>query len=146
MAKSIQSIRLSIANDLIRAEELARLDEREKLNAQWKAYVAELEASYKKRDQEWNEKLVRLFSDRNGEKTVGQRGKSKRGFLTNSSLGRVYRCLAIRKYGINKKTLVRETGMSDKAVEVAIYKLRKQGYKIECTRIGYVRPKYRLAS
>ena len=90
--------------------------------------------------------LAAIFADRNGEKTVGQRGKDRRGFRPNSSLGRVYRCLASRKHGINKKTLVRETGMSDKAVEVAIYKLRKQGYKIECTRIGYVRPKYRLAS
>ena len=90
--------------------------------------------------------LAAIFADRNGEKTVGQRGKDRRGFRPNSSLGRVYRCLAIRKHGINKKTLVRETGMSDKAVEVAIYKLRKQGYKIDCTRIGYQRPKYRLAS
>jgi hypothetical protein len=90
--------------------------------------------------------LAAIFEDRNGEKTVGQRGKDRRGFRPNSSLGRVYRCLACRNHGINKKTLVRETGMTDKAVEVAIYKLRKQGYKIECNRIGYQRPKYRLAS
>jgi len=33
--------------------------------------------------------LAAIFADRNGEKSVGQRGKDRRGFRPNSSLGRV---------------------------------------------------------
>jgi len=90
--------------------------------------------------------LAAIFADRNGEKTVGQRGKDRRGFRPNSALARVYRCLASRKHGINIRTISRECGMTEKAVRNAVFRLRQGGYSIACDRVGYQRPKYRLAS
>ena len=71
---------------------------------------------------------------------------AKRRFHADSSLGRLFRVLARRKYGVNIRTLVRESGLSERAVQNAVHRLRKQGYNIECNRAGYLRPKYRLAS
>jgi len=76
----------------------------------------------------------------------GERGTDKRPFRPNSSLARVYRTLAARRHGVNIATLSRESGLTKKAVQMAVYKLRKHGYRIECKRAGYQRPKYRLAS
>jgi hypothetical protein len=70
----------------------------------------------------------------------------KRRFHADSSLGRLYRVLARRKYGVNIRTLVRESGLSERGVQNAVHRLRQQGYNIQCNRAGYLRPKYRLAS
>lgn len=79
-------------------------------------------------------------------KTRGQRGSDKRPFRPNSSLAKLYRVLASRKTGVNIQTLARETGLTKKAVHMAIFKLRKHGYLIVVKREGYQRPKYKLAS
>ena len=126
MAKSIETIRASLANDLILAEEAARLDEREKLNAQWKAYVAELEASYKKRNQEWNEKLVRLFSDRNGEETDRQPVKVRK---LGSGHFRIIR--ELQKGFTAWPTLMGLTGYSRATVATYMKEIRHHGYVIK---------------
>jgi len=77
---------------------------------------------------------------------VGQRGPDKRAFRPNSSMARVYRCLSSRKHGVNIKTLSRESGLTISAVRNSINRLRASGYSIRCDRVGYQRPKYRLAS
>lgn len=76
----------------------------------------------------------------------GERGADKRPFRPNSSLAKLYRVLASRKTGVNIQTLARETGLTKKAVHMAIFKLRKHGYSIVVKREGYQRPKYKLAS
>lgn len=76
----------------------------------------------------------------------GQRGKDRRPFRPHSSLGRIYRVLASRKHGININTLARESGLTLRGVQNSIHRLRRHGYKIECNRIGYRKPKYKLAS
>ena len=76
----------------------------------------------------------------------GERGTDKRPFRPNSSLAKLYRVLASRKTGVNIQTLARETGLTKKAVHMAVYKLRKHGYKIVVKREGFQRPKYKLAS
>mgnify|MGYP001269860414 FL=1 len=76
----------------------------------------------------------------------GDRGADKRPFRPNSSLAKLYRVLASRKTGVNIQTLARETGLTKKAVHMAVYKLRKHGYQIVVKREGYQRPKYKLAS
>ena len=76
----------------------------------------------------------------------GERGTDKRPFRPNSSLAKLYRVLASRKTGVNIQTLARETGLTKKAVHMAVYKLRKHGYSIVVKREGFQRPKYKLAS
>ena len=76
----------------------------------------------------------------------GERGADRRPFRPNSSLAKLYRVLASRKTGVNIQTLARETGLTKKAVHMAVYKLRKHGYSIVVNREGYQRPKYKLAS
>jgi len=91
MTKSIETIRASLANDLVDAESAIRADEREKATKEatliWRGYVAELEASYAKRDKEWGEKLLRIFEDRSGEDTsreqVGNRATFARGIIAS---------------------------------------------------------------
>ena len=80
------------------------------------------------------------------QKTRGQRGPDRRPFRPNSSLAKLFRVLASRKTGVNIQTLARETGLTRKAVHMAIYKLRKHGYSIVVKREGFQRPKYKLAS
>ena len=80
------------------------------------------------------------------QKTRGQRGPDRRPFRPNSSLAKLFRVLASRKTGVNIQTLARETGLTKKAVHMAVYKLRKHGYQIVVKREGYQRPKYKLAS
>ena len=79
-------------------------------------------------------------------KTRGQRGKDRRPFRPHSSLGRIYRVLSSRKHGVNINTLARESGLTLRGVQNSIHRLRRHGYKIECNRIGYRKPKYKLAS
>jgi len=153
MAKSIETILASLANDLVLAEEMAKLEERERLNKQWQAYVAELEASYKKRDKEWNEKLVRLFTDRNGETSslnlgdqAAKKLRQRRGFHSDSKLGKLYRCLAYRSYPVTKNTLCRESGMTPLSVYKGIQTLRRKGYQIETLSGFGIKRRYRLAS
>ena len=76
----------------------------------------------------------------------GERGADKRPFRPNSSLAKLYRVLASRKTGVNIQTLARETGLTKKAIHMAVYKLRKHGYSIVVKREGFQRPKYKLAS
>jgi len=153
MAKSIETILASLANDLVLAEEMAKLEERERLNKQWQAYVAELEASYKKRDKEWNEKLVRLFTDRNGETSslnlgdqAAKKLRQRRGFHSDSKLGKLYRCLAYRSYPVTKNTLCRESGMTPLSVYKGIQTLRRKGYQIETLSGFGIKRRYKLAS
>ena len=153
MAKSIETILASLANDLVLAQEMAKLEERERLNKQWQAYVAELEASYKKRDKEWNEKLVRLFTDRNGETSslnlgdqAAKKLRQRRGFHSDSKLGKLYRCLAYRSYPVTKNTLCRESGMTPLSVYKGIQTLRRKGYQIETLSGFGIKRRYKLAS
>ena len=50
------------------------------------------------------------------QRTRGQRGADKRPFRPNSSLAKLYRVLAVVRYGVNIQTLARETGLTKKAV------------------------------
>ena len=79
-------------------------------------------------------------------KRRGQRGPDKRPFRPNSPLAKIYRTLASRRHGVNINTLCRETGCDNRAVQNAIHRLRRNGYKIVCNRAGYRLPKYKLAS
>jgi len=93
------------------------------------------------------EQLLAGLSETDGQQRgIGQRGKDRRPFRANSPLARVYRCLASRKHGINIRTIARESGLDQRAVQNAVHRLRKHGYSIQCNRAGYLRPKYRLAS
>ena len=74
-----------------------------------------------------------IFADRNGEQThtAAKPVRLRRGFHSNSKLGKLYRCLASRTYAVNKDTLIRETGMTVGSVYSGIRTLREKGYKIE---------------
>jgi biotin operon repressor len=126
MAKSIETIRASLANDLVLAEELARLDEREKTNAQWKAYLAELETSYAKRTKAMNERIDSLFADRNGEKTNAQPVK-----VRNLGSGH-YRIIRELQKGFTAwPTLMGLTGYSRSTVATYMKEIRHHGYVIK---------------
>ena len=126
MAKSIETIRASLANDLILAEEAARLDEREKLNAHWKAYLAELETSYAKRTKAMNDRIDSLFADRNGEKTDRQ-PVSVRKLCAGH-----YRIIAELKKGFTAwPTLMGLTGYSKFTVKTYLKEIRHHGYVIK---------------
>ena len=126
MTKSIETIRASLANDLVLAEELARLDEREKTNAQWKAYVAELETSYAKRTKAMNERIDSLFADRNGEETDRQPVK-----VRNLGSGH-YRIIRELQKGFTAwPTLMGLTGYSRSTVATYMKEIRHHGYVIK---------------
>ena len=126
MAKSIETIRASLANDLVLAEELARLDEREKTNAQWKAYLAELETSYAKRTKAMNERIDSLFADRNGEETNAQPVK-----VRNLGSGH-YRIIRELQKGFTAwPTLMGLTGYSRSTVATYMKEIRHHGYVIK---------------
>jgi biotin operon repressor len=76
----------------------------------------------------------------------GERGKDRKPWRQGSKIHKLFRALATRKHGLNIKSLARESGMTEKSVHQAIKTLRGQGYKIQCDRVGYSRPKYKLAS
>ena len=126
MAKSIETIRASLANDLILAEEAARLDEREKLNAQWNAYLSEIEASHAKKANEWNEKLIRVFSDRTGEETNAQPVRVRK---LGSGHYRIIR--ELQKGFTAWPTLMGLTGYSRSTVATYMKEIRHHGYVIK---------------
>ena len=76
----------------------------------------------------------------------GERGPDQRTWRQGSKLHKLFRALATRKHGLNIKSLVRESGMTEKSVHKGIQQLRGEGYKIVCNRKGLRRPKYKLAS
>ena len=79
-------------------------------------------------------------------KTRGQRGVDKQTWRQGSKIHKLFRALATRKHGLNIKSLARESGMAENSVHQAMKKLRGNGYKIVCQRVGLQRPKYKLAS
>lgn len=126
MAKSIETILASLSNDLILAEEAAKLDERERLNAQWQAYVAELEASYAKRTKAMNDRIDSLFADRNGEETDRQPVRVRKLGAGH------YRIIAELKKGFTAwPTLMGLTGYSKFTVKTYLKEIRHHGYVIK---------------
>ena len=117
-----------------RIEEAIRQDERHKILTQ----IADREQRL----------LNVIFADKNGEQTSGaaKSVRQRRGFHSNSKLGKLYRCLASRTYAVTKNTLARESGMTNKSVYQGISTLRGKGYKIESVFGRGSKARYRLAS
>ena len=115
-------------------EEYYRQDERHKILSQ----IADREQRL----------LNVIFADKNGEQTSGaaKSVRQRRGFHSSSKLGKLYRCLAHRKYAVTKNTLARESGMTNKSVYQGISTLRGKGYKIESVFGKGSKARYRLAS
>ena len=148
MTKSIETIRASLANDLIDAESAIRADEREKATKEatriWRGYVAELEASYENRQREWNEKLVRLFEDRSGEDTSREQVKNPRNLCKGH-----HRIIAeLKRDYITTPMLRGLLGYSQHTLMTYMNDIRRHGYKIETKNSGRreYRKLYRLAS
>ena len=76
----------------------------------------------------------------------GERGPDRKAWRQGSKLHKLFRAMATRKYGLNIKSLARESGLTEKSVHQAIKRLRADGYQIVCNRKGLRRPKYKLAS
>lgn len=162
----IEIITAELANCQWRLEQAIRADERKTATKQWRQYARDLAASEVKKANEaaakkaaedhqaWQEKLVRLFEDRNGEgsktdpqrRGVGQRGKDSRVFRDGSKLQALYRALQRRNYPVTRVTLQRESGLEGWSFYEGIRKLRQRGYSIETLRTGRPKPKYQLAS
>jgi biotin operon repressor len=94
-----------------------------------------------------------IFSDRNGETSSLNLGDSaakklrqRRGFHSDSKLGKLYRCLAYRSYAVTKATLCRESGMTPLSVYKGIQTLRRKGYQIETLSGFGIKRRYKLAS
>jgi len=121
-----------------RIEEAIRQDERHKVLTQ---LATEREAGARAF-------LDAVFADRNGEQTdkAAKSVRQRRGFHTNSKLGKLYRCLASRTYAVTKNTLARESGMTNKSVYQGISTLRGKGYKIESVFGRGSKARYKLAS
>ena len=148
MTKSIETIRASLANDLVDAEAAIRADEREKATEEatriWRGYVAELEASYAQRDKEWGEKLLRIFEDRSGEDTSREQVKNPRNLCRGH-----YRIIAELERGfVNVPYLRGLLGYSRWTLMTYINDIRRHGYQIETKGSGRseYRKLYRLAS
>lgn len=62
-----------------------------------------------------------------------------------SKLHKLYRALVRRSYGVNRDTLVRETGMTPMSLAKAIQDLRRRKFTVVCERRGR-KPKYRLVA
>ena len=94
------------------------------------------------------QRMAAEYKDRNGEQTSGaaKSVRQRRGFHSSSKLGKLYRCLAHRKYAVTKNTLARESGMTNKSVYQGISTLRGKGYKIESVFGKGSKARYRLAS
>ena len=92
--------------------------------------------------------IADIFADRNGEQTSGaaKSVQQRRGFHSNSKLGKLYRCLAHRKYAVTKDTLMRESGMTAQSVYQGIATLREKDYKIQTIFGKGSKARYRLAS
>jgi len=148
MTKSIETIRASLANDLVDAESAIRADEREKATQEatriWRGYVAELEASYAKREKEWGEKLLRIFEDRSGEDTSREQVKNPRKLCKGH-----YRIIAELKRDYTTTPMLRGLlGYSQHTLMTYMNDIRRHGYQIETKRSGRseYRKLYRLAS
>ena len=133
-----QTLRADLHNIEARIEEAIRQDERHKVLTQ---LASEREAGARAF-------LDAVFADRNGEQTSGaaKSVRQRRGFHTNSKLGKLYRCLASRTYAVTKNTLARESGMTNKSVYQGISTLRGKGYKIESVFGRGSKARYKLAS
>ena len=114
-----------------RIEEAVRQDERQKLL----------------------QRMAAEYQDRNGETSSLNLGASaakklrqRRGFHTDSKLGKLYRCLAYRSYAVTKNTLCRESGMTPLSVYKGIQTLRRKGYNIQTVAGHGIKRRYKLAS
>jgi biotin operon repressor len=94
-----------------------------------------------------------IFSDRNGETSglnlgdqAAKKLRQRRGFHSDSKLGKLYRCLAYRSYAVTKATLCRESGMTPLSVYKGIQTLRRKGYQIETLSGFGIKRRYKLAS
>jgi len=76
----------------------------------------------------------------------GERGPDRKSWRQGSKLHKLFRAISTRKHGLNIKSLARESGMTEQSVHQGIKTLRGHGYNIVCDRVGYSRPKYKLAS
>jgi len=97
--------------------------------------------------------LAAIFADRNGETSslnlgdqAAKKLRQRRGFHSDSKLGKLYRCLAYRKYAVTKNTLIRESGMTPLSVYKGIQTLRRKGYDIQTVAGHGIKRRYRLAS
>ena len=97
--------------------------------------------------------LAAIFADRNGETSglnlgasAAKKLRQRRGFHSDSKLGKLYRCLAYRSYAVTKNTLIRESGMTPLSFPKAIQTLRRKGYKIEALSGYGAKRRYKLAS
>jgi len=97
--------------------------------------------------------LAAIFADRNGETSglnlgdqAAKKLRQRRGFHSDSKLGKLYRCLAYRKYAVTKNTLIRESGMTPLSVYKGIQTLRRKGYNIQTVAGHGIKRRYRLAS
>ena len=138
-----QTLRADLHNIEARIEEAIRQDERHNVLTQ---LATEREAGARAF-------LDAVFADRKGETSSLNLGDSaakklqqRRRFQTDSKLGKLYRCLAYRKYAVTKNTLCRESGMTAKGVYQGIANLRDQGYQIETIFGKGSKARYRLAS
>ena len=133
-----QTLRADLHNIEARIEEAIRQDERHKVLTQ---LATEREAGARAF-------LDAVFADRNGEQTdkAAKSVRQRRGFHTNSKLGKLYRCLASRTYAVTKNTLARESGMTNKSVYQGISTLRGKGYKIESVFGRGSKARYKLAN
>ena len=155
MTKSIETIRASLANDLVDAETAIRADEREKATKEatriWRGYVAELEASYVQRDKEWGEKLLRIFEDRSGEATAAQ--ASKPAVNNWYRMGARHHVLVeeLKRGFTSVPSLAGNLGLDKQTIYAMLTTLKKNGYNLEIKSTGYrkagrYRKIYRLAS
>ena len=121
----------------------------EKLRADLHSIEARIEEAIRQDErQKLLQRMAAEYKDRNGEQTSGavQSIRQRRGFHSNSKLGKLYRCLASRTYAVTKNTLARESGMTNKSVYQGISTLRGKGYKIESVFGRGSKARYRLAS
>ena len=99
------------------------------------------------------QRMAAEYQDRNGETSSLNLGDSaakklrqRRGFHSDSKLGKLYRCLAYRSYAVTKNTLCRESGMTPLSVYKGIQTLRRKGYQIETLSGFGIKRRYKLAS
>ena len=99
------------------------------------------------------QRMAAEYQDRNGETSSLNLGDSaakklrqRRGFHSDSKLGKLYRCLAYRSYAVTKNTLCRESGMTPLSVYKGIQTLRRKGYDIQTVAGHGLKRRYKLAS
>ena len=99
------------------------------------------------------QRMAAEYQDRNGETSSLNLGDSaakklrqRRGFHSDSKLGKLYRCLAYRSYAVTKNTLCRESGMTPLSVYKGIQTLRRKGYDIQTVAGHGIKRRYKLAS